>query len=141
MLIREFISETNKNQMISILLKHYGVGSVKVKQKSMKDHAHFKVDTGTLELSTRYKTIKKRDVKEFLITIIHEIRHAMDAKKYGWRRFARMYEMEIAQWQAENPKKDPDDWYKHISFEIEAEEFGQKNWRKWYNTFKKEQLF
>ena len=37
MLIREFISETNKNKMISDLLKHYKVGSVKVKMKSMKD--------------------------------------------------------------------------------------------------------
>ena len=83
MLIKEFISETNKNQMISILLKHYKVGSVKVKQKSMKDHAHYNVDTGTLELSTKYKIIKRSQVKDFLITIIHEIRHAMDAKRYN----------------------------------------------------------
>ena len=72
MILNEFIKETHKNQMISILLKHYGVGSVKVKQKPMKDHAHFNVDTGTLQLSTRYKTIKKRQVEDFLITIIHE---------------------------------------------------------------------
>ena len=37
MLIREFISETNKNKMISDLLKYYKVGSVKVKIKSMKN--------------------------------------------------------------------------------------------------------
>ena len=141
MIIKEFISEANKNQMISTLLKYYKVSSVKVKQKSMKDHAHYNVDTGTLELSTRYKTIKPRQIKEFLITIIHEIRHAMDAKKYGWRKFKEMYEMEIARWQAENPKKNPDDWYEHISFEIEAEEFGQKNMRKWYSKFKKDNLF
>jgi len=140
MLIREFISETNKNKMISDLLKYYKVGSVKVKTKSMKDHAHYNVDTGTLELSTRYKTIKNRQLKEFLITIIHEIRHAIDAKKYGWKKFKKMYEMEIAQWQAENPNKDPDDWYKHISFETKAEEFGQKNWSKWKTRFKKEGL-
>ena len=139
MLIREFISETNKNKMISDLLKHYKVGSVKVKQKSMKDHAHFDVDTGTLELSTRYKTIKPRQIKEFLITIIHEIRHAMDSKKYGWKKFKRMYELEIAQWQAKNPGKE-DDWYDYISYEIEAEQFGQKNWKKWYNKFKKQDL-
>ena len=30
----------------------------------MKDHAHYNVDTGTLELSTRYKTIKNRQLKE-----------------------------------------------------------------------------
>ena len=94
MLIREFISETNKNKMISDLLKYYKVGSVKVKQKSMKDHAHYNVDTGTLELSTRYKTIKKKDVEEFLITIIHEIDHAIDAKKIGWRKFKDDYEWE-----------------------------------------------
>ena len=60
MLVREFISETNKNQMIATLLKHYKVESVKVKHKSMKNHANFDVDTGTLELSTKYKTIKPR---------------------------------------------------------------------------------
>ena len=48
MLIREFISETNKNKMISDLLKHYKVGSVRVKLKSMKNHAHYDVDRGTL---------------------------------------------------------------------------------------------
>ena len=135
MLIREFISETNKNQMISTLLKHYKVGSVKVKTKSMKDHAHFNVDTGTLELSTRYKTIKKRQLKEFLITIIHEIYHAMDAKKYGWRKFKDMYEMEMNYRIAMDQ-----DRYKDNKYEIAAENFGQKNWSKWYNKFKKEEL-
>jgi len=140
MLIREFISEANKSQMITTLLKHYKVGNVRVKLKSMKDHAHYNVDTGTLELSTRYKTIKSSRVKEFLITILHEIRHAMDSKKYGWKKFKSMYEMEIAQWQAENPNKNADNWYDYISFETEAEEFGQNYWKKWNTQFKKEGL-
>ena len=135
MLIREFISETNKNKMISDLLKHYKVGSVKVKQKSMKDHAHYNVDIGTLELSTRYKTIKNRQLKEFLITILHEIYHAMDAKKYGWKKFKDMYEMEMNLMVQQG--KDP---YDDNKYEIDAEEFGQNNWKKWYNTFKKEGL-
>ncbi len=135
MLIREFISETNKNKMISDLLKHYKVGSVKVKQKSMKDHAHFNVDTGTLELSTRYKTIKKRQIKEFLITIIHEIRHAMDAKKRGWKNFKLDYEWEMNYQIAKGKDK-----YKDNKYEIEAEQFGQKNWKKWHNKFKKQGL-
>ena len=33
------------------------------------------------------------------------------------------------------------DGYWHNPHEIEAEQFGQKNWQKWYNTFKKDQLF
>ena len=122
--------------MISILLKHYKVGSVKVKQKSMKDHAHFNVDTGTLELSTKYKIIKKSQVKDFLITIIHEIYHAMDAKKYGWKKFKDMYEYEM-NLQISMGK----DEYKDNKYEIEAEEFGQKNWTKWKNKFKKDGLF
>ena len=135
MLIREFISETNKNKMISDLLKHYKVGSVKVKTKSMKNHAHYNVDTGTLELSTRYKTIKKRQIKEFLITILHEIYHAMDAKKYGWKKFKDMYEYEM-NLQIANDK----DEYKDNKYEIEAEDFGQKNWKRWIAWFKRENI-
>ena len=137
MLIKEFISESNKKQMISTLLKHYKVESVKVKEKSIKkNHAHFNVDTGTLELSTKYKTTKRSQIKEFLITIIHEIYHAMDAKKYGWKKFKEMYEYEMNLMIAQDK-----DEYKDNKYEIDAEEFGQKNWKKWYNIFKKNQLF
>jgi|TARA_R110002012_G_C11592306_1_gene606381 hypothetical protein len=136
MLIKEFISETNKNQMISDLLKHYKVGNVRVKEKSIKNHAHYNVDNGVLELSTRYKTIKPRQIKEFLITIIHEIYHAMDAKKYGWKKFKDMYEMEM-NYLVQQGK----DEYKDNKYEIEAENFGQKNWKKWFNKFKKNKLF
>ena len=136
MIIKEFISETNKNQMIATLLKHYKVENVKVKMKSMKDHAYFNVDTGTLELSTRYKTIKKRQVKPFLITMIHEIDHAMDSKKYGWKKFKDMYEMEM-NIQVQQGK----DKYDDNKYEIEAEDFGRANWKKWYDKFKKQGLF
>ena len=121
--------------MISTLLKYYGVGNVKIKQKSMKDHAHFDVDTGTLQLSTKYKTIKKSQIKEFLITIIHETYHAMDAKKYGWRKFKDMYEMEM-NYRIANDQ----DEYKDNKYEINAEKFGQKNYSKWLRKFKKEGL-
>ena len=137
MIIKEFISQTNKNQMISVLLKHYKVENVKVKLKSIgKNHAHYNVDTGTLELSTKYRVVKSSKIKEFLITIIHEIRHAMDAKKYGWKKFKDMYEMEMNLQIALDK-----DEYKDNKYEIEAEEFGQKNHKKWYNTFKKQDLF
>jgi hypothetical protein len=135
MILNEFIKETDKNQMVSTLLKHYGVGSVKMKMKSIKDHAHFNVDTGTLELSKRYKNLKDSQIKDFLITIIHEIDHAMDAKKYGWRKFKQMYEFEMEiQIQAGNNEYDDN------KFEIKAEEFGKKNWKQWYSKFKKQNL-
>ena len=135
MLIREFISETNKNKMISDLLKHYKVGSVRVKLKSMKNHAHYDVDRGTLELSTKYKTIKNSQLKEFLITILHEIYHAMDAKKYGWKKFKDMYEMEMNILISKGKHQ-----YKDNKYEIEAEKFGQGIWKSWNRKFKKEGL-
>ena len=101
----------------------------------MKNHAHFDVDRGVLELSTRYKQIKPNQLKEFLITIIHEIRHAMDANRYGWRKFKDMYEMEM-NLQITNGK----DEYKDNKYEIEAEQFGRDNWKKWHNKFKKDGL-
>ena len=135
MILNEFIKETQKNQIISTLLKHYNVGSDKMKMKSMKDHAHFNVDTGTLELSNRYKNIKDSQIKEFLITIIHEIDHAIDAKKYGWKKFKEMYEFEM-NLQVQAGKNEYDD----NEFEIKAEKFGQMNWKKWQSRFRKEGL-
>ena len=135
MILKEFISETNKNQMISDLLKHYKVGNVKMKYKSMKDFAHFDVDRGELQLSKRYKTIKDSQLKEFLITILHEINHAMDAKTFGWKKFKEMYEYEMNLQIANN--KDP---YEDNKFEIQAEEFGQKLWKTWKSKFKKQNL-
>ncbi len=143
MILNEFIKETQKNQMISTLLKHNKVESVRWKYKNIKDHAYYNVDKGILELSTKYKTLKTSQVKDFLITMIHEIRHAMDSKKYGWKKFKEMYEMEIAKWQSKNPK-DVDGWLRNkreaISYEKEAEKYAQKNWKKWYSKFKKEGL-
>ena len=129
---------SDKNEMIGRLLKFYKVENTKIKYKNMTDYAHFDVDSGVLELSTKYKEIKSNNVKSFLQTMIHEIFHAMDAKKYGVKGFKKRYEMEIAHWQAENPDEDADDWYKHIDSETNAEKFGQKNWSKWFSKFKKE---
>ena len=135
MLIKEFISKTEKDFVITSLLKFYKVSNVKIKYKLMKDYAHYNVDTGTLELSTKYKEIKPRQLKEFITTILHEIYHAIDAKKYGWRKFKDMYETEMNMIaQGHYPGKD--DPYNDNKYEIEAENFGIKNTSKWYKKFK-----
>ena len=136
MLVREFISETNKNQMISTLLKHYNVGSVRVQHKSMKRHADYDVDRGILNLSTKYKTIKSNQIKEFLVTMLHEIDHAIDSKKRGWKNFKLDYEWEMNYLIGKGKDK-----YKDNKYEIKAEKFGLRNWKKWYNKFKKQGLF
>ena len=121
--------------MISTILKYHKVGSVKMKYKSMKDFAYFDVDRGELQLSTRYKNIKDSQVKEFLITILHETYHAMDAKKYGWKKFKEMYEMEMNLLIQKGKHQ-----YKDNKYEIEAEKFGQGIWKSWHRKFKKEGL-
>ena len=126
--------------MISTLLKYHNVSSVKMRYKLMKDFAHFDVDRGVLHISTKYRTIKKRQIKEFLITMIHEIKHAMDSKKYGWKKFKLMWETEANKIE-QGFYPDKSDGYWDNKYEIEAEEFGQKNYKKWYNTFKKQELF
>ena len=139
MIINEFIKETQKNQMIATLLKHYKVESVRWRYKSIKDHAHYNVDKGMLELSNKYKNLKTNQVKPFLITMVHEIRHAIDSKKYGWKKFKEMWEYEANMITGKHRpgKTDP---YNDNPYEIEAEEFGQKNWKKWHTQFKKESL-
>ena len=127
MLLKEFVSETNKNQMMAELFKYYKVEGTRMKYKSMKDHAHYVVEDGVLLLSKRYKTLKPSQIKEFLITMIHEIKHAMDRKKFGGGdAYQDAYEMEQNMQISNN--KHP---YKDNKYEIAAEKFGQREWKRW----------
>ena len=123
--------------MIGRLLKFYGVEKTRIKHKNMKDHAHYVVEDGILLLSTKYKEIDKSNIKEFLITIIHEIDHARMAKKHGWKKFREMWEID-ANKITSGWYKGKDDPYEDNKYEIQAEKFGQKNWSKWFQKFKKE---
>tara|TARA_Y100000310_G_scaffold315351_1_gene365777 strand:+ start:241 stop:666 length:426 start_codon:yes stop_codon:yes gene_type:complete len=138
MLINEYLNQSQKNHIIATLLKHYKV-KVRVVYKPIKDYAYYVFGKGVLEISNKKGVIKNE--KDFLITVLHEIRHAIQATKLGWRNLQQSYELEIAHWQSQHPK-DLDGWKKNkregISFEREAEKFGQKEWKNWYNKFKKD---
>ena len=140
MLLTEFIKEAEKNQMIAAILKDHKV-RVRVVHKSIKDYAYYVLGKGVLEISNKKGVIK--DEKDFLITVLHETWHAVQATKMGWRNLKDDYEMEIAKWQADNPK-DMSGWLRNkrkaISFENDAEEYAQKTWKKWQSKFKKEGL-
>ena len=140
MLLNEFIREAEKNQMIAAILKDHKV-KVRVVHKSIKDYAYYLLGKGVLQISNKKGVI--RDEKDFIITILHETWHAVQATKMGWRNLKDDYEMEIAIWQANNPK-DMSGWLrdkrKVISFERDAEKYAQKNWKQWYSKFKKQNL-
>ena len=138
MLLNEFIKEAEKNQMIAAILKDHKV-RVRVVHKSIKDYAYYLLGKGVLQISNKKGVI--RDEKDFIITILHETWHAVQATKMGWKKLRDAYEMEISKWQANNPK-DIEGWMRNkreaISFEREAEKFGQNEWKNWHNKFKKD---
>ena len=140
MLLNEYLNQAKKNHIIATLLKHYKV-KVRVIYKPIKDYAYYQFGKGILEISSRKGVIKNE--KDFLITVLHEIDHAVDASKLGWRKLRDSYELEISKWQSKNPK-DMDGWMRNkresISWEKKAEDFGQKEWKNWYNKFKKENI-
>ena len=140
MLLTEFIKEAEKNQMIAAILKDHKV-RVRVVHKSIKDYAYYVLGKGVLEISNKKGVI--RNEKDFLVTVLHETWHAVQATKMGWKKLRDEYEMEISKWQAANPK-DMAGWMrdkrKVISFENEAEKYAQKNWKQWYSKFKKQNL-
>ena len=126
--------------MIATLLKHYKV-KVRVVYKPIKDYAYYLLGKGVLQISNKKGVI--RDEKEFIITILHEVWHAVQATKMGWKKLRDEYEMEISKWQLENPK-DMAGWMRNkreaISFESDAEKYAQKNWKQWHSKFKKQNL-
>ena len=140
MILNEFIKEAEKNQMIAAILKDHKV-RVRVVHKSIKDYAYYVLGKGVLEISNKKGVI--RNEKDFLVTVLHETWHAVQATKMGWKKLRDAYEMEISKWQADNPK-DMAGWMRNkreaISFEKAAEKYAHKNWKQWYSKFKKQNL-
>lgn len=122
------------NKIISTLIKYYDVDYVGLDYKKMDDFAYFNVDSSVLQLNQKYKSLKRSQIKEFLITVLHEIYHAMDSKKYGKENFKERYEMEM-NWLVAMGYSLNDNRY-----ELDAESFGRENWKMWKKEFIKKEL-
>jgi len=73
-----------------------------------------------------------RSVKEFIITVLHEIDHATDRKKMGAKKYEREYQ--AAGDDAVNKGRD---FHDDNSFEEKAEKWGRKEYsKKWKQKFK-----
>ena len=81
--------------------------------------------TDTINLRRSYPS-----VKEFIITVLHEIKHALDAKKMGKKRYQREYEIA-----GELAVQKGGDFHDDNKFEEDAEKWGRKEYRKWKNKF------
>ena len=104
----------------SDLVKYYNLKS-KIKFGASSNQADYNWMTDTIRLRSSYST-----VKELIITILHEIKHAIDAKKMGKKKYEKAYQQ--AGNIAVNKGKD---FHDDNPFEEDAEKWAKKNLSKW----------
>ncbi len=108
------------------LIKKYKLKS-KVKFGAVHDYGDYIPETDTILLNRSYP-----NVKEFIISVLHEIKHALDADRLGWRKFKKKYDQ--AGTMAAYHGKDPHDDNK---WEELAEKWARKEYRrKWSKIFR-----
>jgi len=123
--LKDLITEREDFQYIaSELVKNYGLKS-KVKFGTGKSYADYVPETDTIKLRKSYS-----NVKEFLMTILHEIGHALDAKQLGVKKFVKKYNQ--AGTVAAHGGLDPHDDNK---WEKRAENWAKQEVKKWIDKF------
>jgi 8-oxo-dGTP pyrophosphatase MutT (NUDIX family) len=104
------------------LVKKYGLKS-KVRFTSGNNMADYDWITDTINLRKSYSS-----VKEFLITVLHEIKHALDRKKMGAKKYEKFYTVA-----GELAVQKGGDFHDDNKFEEIAEKWGKREYRKWKN--------
>ena len=130
--IYEALGKTESLRIAEFLVNHYSrkiPPGIKIVETNFSDKSlkgDYDVDRNKIRIRTSYN--KKSD---FIISVLHEIRHAMDAKDKGKNQYKKEYEMEM-NYQIALGK----DRYDDNKFEIEAEDWAQKEYRKrWKGDF------
>ena len=103
------------HEMATQIVKKAGLKSKVVFKDTGKNKADYTVETDTINIKPTSR------LKDFLVTVFHEIDHAKDAKKMGKKKYKQEYEkeMNIA---IQKGKDAHDDNY----FEKKAEKYGRK---------------
>ena len=104
----------------SQIVKSYKLKS-KVKFGVGKNKGDYEWKSDTINLRPSYSSIK-----EFLITVLHEIHHALQRKKLGVNKYEKLYQRagDLAVHQGK-------DFHDDNPFEEEAEKWAKKNISKW----------
>jgi len=130
--IYEALGKTESLRIAEFLVNHYSrkiPPGIKIVETNFSDKSlkgDYDVDRNRIRIRTSYN--KKSD---FIISVLHEIKHAMDAKDKGKNQYKDEYEMEM-NYQIALGK----DRYDDNKFEIEAEKWAQKEYRKrWKGDF------
>ncbi len=77
------------HEMATQIVKGAGLKSKIVFKDTGKNKADYNVDTDTINIKPTSK------LKDFLVTVFHEIDHAKDAKKMGKKKYKQEYEKEM----------------------------------------------
>jgi len=104
------------------IIKKYKLKS-KVRFTSGNNMADYDWVTDTINLRKSYSSIK-----EFLITVLHEIKHALDRKKLGVKKYEKVYTMA-----GELAIQKGGDFHDDNKFEEIAEKWGVREYKKWKN--------
>ena len=114
MLKNILLERVDFHQVATDIVRKAGLKS-KVKFKNTgKNKADYNVDKDVINISPT------NNLKDFLVTVYHEIDHALDAKKYGKKGYKKRYEMEMNK-AVDKGGDAHDDNY----FEKKAEKYGQ----------------
>ena len=79
------VERVDYHELASHLVDSYGLKS-KIKFGTGKTFGEYIPEKDLITLRPSYRT-----VKEFLLTVLHEIRHALDAKQLGARKYIKKY--------------------------------------------------
>jgi len=130
--IYEAIGKTESLRIAEFLVNHYSrkiPPGIKIVETNFPDDTlkgDYDVDRNKIRIRTSYN--KKSD---FIISVLHEIKHAMDAKDMGKKEYKKEYEMEMNYLIGIGKHR-----YDDNKFEIEAERWAQKEYRKrWKGDF------
>jgi len=106
--------------IIDTLIKYYDLKS-KITYTNDNNFGNYIAETDTIVLRKKYDNLH-----EFLMSILHEIKHALDRKRLGRRKFIKKYNQ--AGNMAINQGLDP---YVYNKWEIKAERYAENNFKKW----------
>ena len=127
--LKDLLVERIDYQDIAVqIVKQYGLRSkVKFGKVKGQNKADYDWEHDVINLRKSYPS-----VKEFIVTVLHEIDHANDRKTMGWRKYEKEYTR--AGQEAENKGRD---FHDDNAFEEKAEKWAQKEYnKKWKQKFR-----
>jgi len=121
------VEEVDFKHIAKQIMSKYRVRS-KLKFSPRATKGDYDFNNDIIKLRPFYKSME-----DFMVTLLHEIYHAMDSKHYGRKKFVKMYQR-AGDIVASKGK----DFHDSNPFEIRAERWAQREWRgKWKHRMRK----